>query len=263
MNTQNNHPQLVIGMPVYNGGRYISETIESILNQTFSDFILLISDNASTDQTQHICQEFARKDKRISYRRQDKNLGMAGNFNYVLQPGNAPFFKWAAHDDLIRPNYLEKCIELLKKEPELAIVHSRTERISDNSDSLGFYDDLGLRGLRISERFWRTLWTDNIYEIYGVMRAKYVSHARPVGLFFGSERNLLAEVLLQGNMGYIDEPLFARRDHDSSLTAMHLNAKQQKDFKSMQSAHSTESKLYPYTGLDNGYNSLGRFGGGQ
>lgn len=236
-------PRIVIGMPVYNGERHLQETVESILAQTFKDFILLISDNASTDRTGEICQKFAEEDNRIKYYRQPKNIGMAGNFNFVFQPGNAPFFKWAAHDDLIEPEYLEQCIKTLQEDASLAIAHSPSRRIDDNGNFIEIYKDLGLSSESISERFWRVLWTDNIYEIYGVMRSEFAAKANPVGSFFGAERNLLAEILLQGDITYINKPLFTRRDHEFSLTAMHLQAKQNKDFSSMQSAHAPKARM--------------------
>jgi glycosyltransferase involved in cell wall biosynthesis len=236
-------PKLVIGMPVYNGENHISETIKSILGQSFKDFKLFISDNASTDSTESICRSFASQDSRIVYFRQPKNLGMAPNFNNVFQPGDSPYFKWAAHDDILKPTYLERCIQLLETDPSLAMVHSPTLRIDDSGRELGLYKDIGLDGDRISDRFWKVLWTVNIYEIYGVMRSQYVAKTKLAGSYFGSERNILAEVLVQGKIEYLDEALFARRDHDASLTAMHLESKAGQDFARRQEVHATGVKM--------------------
>lgn len=236
-------PRVFIGMPVYNGEKHIRETIDSILSQTFTDFQLLISDNGSTDQTGEICREYAERDERVVYYRQKENLGMAGNFNYVVQPKGADYFKWAAHDDTLEPDYLLKCIELLDSNPSLAMAHCPTNRISDDSTWLEIYKDLGLSSSRVSERFWRVLWTVNIYEIYGVIRSEVIEKTRPVGTFFGSERNRLAEVLLQGDIGYLEKPLFSRRDHESSLTALHLDSKENDNFTAMQEAHAPKAKM--------------------
>lgn len=100
-------PSVSIGMPVYNGENYISEALDSLLAQTFTDFELIISDNASTDGTQAICEAYARKDGRIRYLRQDKNLGFGNNFEYVLDYSTGKYFMWAAHDDMWAPNWLE------------------------------------------------------------------------------------------------------------------------------------------------------------
>ncbi len=256
-------PKLVIGMPVYNGEKHIAETVESILGQSFGDFKLLISDNASTDKTGDICKEYAAKDSRVIYVRQPKNLGMAPNFNYVFQPGDSSYFKWAAHDDILKPTYLEHCIEKLDANPSLGMVHSPTLRIDDAGLELDLYNDIGLDGERISDRFWKVLWTVNIYEIYGVIRSRYVAKTKLAGSYFGSERNILAEVLMQGSIEYLSIPEFARRDHEASLTAMHLESKANRDFAQRQKVHATDVKM---TGLQTSFirfkeyfNSIQRF----
>ncbi len=236
-------PRVFIGMPVYNGERHIGETIESILGQTFKDFCLFISDNASTDDTEKICRHYAERDHRVIYHRQERNLGMAPNFNYVFRPGDAPYFKWAAHDDILKPEYLGHCVEWLDRDISLSMAHSPTLRIDDYSNESGLYHDLGLASDRVSDRFWRVLWTVNIYEIYGVMRSEYVANTKLAANYFGSERNILAEVLLQGKIGYLDDALFARRDHEGSMTAMHLESKEQGDFSKRQAAHASDAKL--------------------
>ncbi|MBU4353452.1 glycosyltransferase, partial [Candidatus Parcubacteria bacterium] len=87
--------KVFIGMPAYNGERFIGEAIESLLNQSFSDFTLFISDDASTDGTQAICENYAKKDPRIICHRQEKNIGMFPNFKFLLDRANGDFFMWA------------------------------------------------------------------------------------------------------------------------------------------------------------------------
>ena len=93
-------------MPVYNGELFIREALNSLLNQTFTDFELVISDNASTDGTEMICQEYADKDKRIRYVRQVQNRGATANFQFVLDAAVGKYFMWAAADDLQSSNFL-------------------------------------------------------------------------------------------------------------------------------------------------------------
>lgn len=107
------NPAVSIGMPVYNGAQYIREALDSLLAQTFSDFELIISDNASSDSTQVICEEYARRDSRIRYVRQSENKGAAANFRFVLDCAKADLFMWAAYDDLWAPNYLMDATTLL------------------------------------------------------------------------------------------------------------------------------------------------------
>ncbi|OTE95251.1 hypothetical protein BCS42_09215 [Crenothrix sp. D3] len=107
MNKKNIFPKISIGMPVYNGDRFIREALDSLLNQTFIDFELIISDNASTDDTGIICFEYAKKDSRIKYIRQDKNLGASANFMFVLNKAVGEYFIWIAHDDYWSNNWLD------------------------------------------------------------------------------------------------------------------------------------------------------------
>lgn len=106
-------PTVTIGMPVYNGEKYIAEAIDSLLSQTFTDFELIISDNASTDKTGLICREYANQDERITYIRHNKNRGALQNFQFVLDEAKGKYFMWAAHDDLWAPDFLEKSTDLL------------------------------------------------------------------------------------------------------------------------------------------------------
>ncbi|MBD2214537.1 glycosyltransferase family 2 protein [Nostoc linckia FACHB-104] len=98
--------RLSIGLPVYNGKKFIRESIDCILNQTFQDFELIISDNASTDNTEKICREYAAKDNRIRYYRNAKNIGCARNFHRAFELSTGEYFKWVAYDDLHAPEYL-------------------------------------------------------------------------------------------------------------------------------------------------------------
>jgi glycosyltransferase involved in cell wall biosynthesis len=106
-------PLVSIGMPIYNGEKYIRDALDSLLNQTFADFELIISDNASTDNTSYICKEYASKDHRIQYIRQESNIGPSKNFSFVLQKSIGNFFMWASHDDTRDKNWIEKLISFI------------------------------------------------------------------------------------------------------------------------------------------------------
>ncbi|NJO41194.1 MAG: glycosyltransferase family 2 protein [Cyanobacteria bacterium CRU_2_1] len=212
--TSADSPRIVLGIYVYNGENYLREAIESVLAQTFTDFRLIISDNASTDSTPDICREYAARDNRIVYYRQPKNIGGAGNWNFVFQLGNAPYFKWLAHDDIIAPDYLRQCMEVFDRNPSLAIVHSRSLVIDDKGDAFGNYDhEVRLNAPCASDRFRRILWAGYFNEVFGVMRSDLVAKTRLQGSFSGADRNFMAEVLLLGDVGYVEDYLFYRRDH--------------------------------------------------
>jgi glycosyltransferase involved in cell wall biosynthesis len=127
-------PRLSIGVPVYNGERYVARTIECMLRQTFRDFELIIADNCSTDRTEAICREFAARDPRVRYERADRNLGIVRNFNRCVTLARGELFHWHAADDMAEPTLLEQCIAVLDADPSVVLAFARTMLI-DESDS--------------------------------------------------------------------------------------------------------------------------------
>src|SRR5882762_8329729 len=93
-------PRLSLGLPVYNGEEYLAESLDALLGQSYGDFELVISDNASADGTEEICRQYADKDSRIRYVRQPKNIGATPNHNYLFEVCRTELFKWVSHDDL-------------------------------------------------------------------------------------------------------------------------------------------------------------------
>src|SRR6266568_1753449 len=110
-------PRLSIGLPVYNGDAFLAESLEALLGQTFENFELIISDNASTDGTADICRSYAKQDSRINYIRQPRNIGCARNYNFLVEQARGELFKAAAHDDLYARDLLRLCVEALDENP--------------------------------------------------------------------------------------------------------------------------------------------------
>jgi len=126
-------PSLFIGMPVFNGEKFISQAIAALQQQTFTDWILLISDNNSTDDTARLCQLACEKDGRISYVMQAENIGALNNFKLLLEKANTEYFMWAAADDIWNPKFLDACISGLEGAPEAGLAFSNIVNI----DSFG------------------------------------------------------------------------------------------------------------------------------
>ena len=122
-------PRLTIGLPVYNGENYLAESLDALLGQTFEDFELIISDNASTDATADICRRYEQLDSRVSYFRQPRNIGLAPNHNFVVEQARGELFKWASDDDLYARDLLERCVEALDENPDVVLAHSWTAMI--------------------------------------------------------------------------------------------------------------------------------------
>lgn len=126
-----NNPMVSIGLPVYNRETLIAETLDCLLAQTFTDFEIIISDNHSTDGTETICRQYAERDSRIRYIRQEKNLGIFGNFRFVKDAAQGKYFMWTASDDLCEPEFIGSMVECLEANPELALVMTDVKTIAN------------------------------------------------------------------------------------------------------------------------------------
>ena len=213
-------PKVSIGMPVFDGERYISEAIESILSQTFSDLELIISDNASTDGTQAICEYYAERDSRIRYRRTSQNLGAAANHNYVFKHARGSYFKWAAHDDICAPTFLERCIEVLEQDESVVLCHSRTSIIDENGNNfLNYVVELNTMALEPHTRFGEAIRKEHwCYPVFGLFRADVLKKTPLIAGYTSSDRVLLAEMCLLGCVFEVPERLFLRRSHPETST---------------------------------------------
>jgi len=114
MNKKENNPLVTIGIPVFNGEKFLKKRVDSILNQTYKNFEIIISDNASTDNTSKICQSVINKEKNIQYHVQKKNIGYVNNFNYLIKKAKGKYFTIAAVDDIWEPSFLEKNVDILQ-----------------------------------------------------------------------------------------------------------------------------------------------------
>jgi len=208
-------PRVSIGIPVYNGERYLEEAIVSVLDQTYHEFELIISDNASTDRTQEICMKYAKQDPRIRYFRNEKNLGAAPNYNRVFQLSEAEYFKWADYDDLIAPDFVSSCIQILDQNPSVVLCYPRAMIIDENGQHLGEHDYvIKLDSPHPHLRFQQlALHPATAFEVSGLIRS---SAARKTGLhgsFPASDLVFLAELALQGPFFEAPEILFYPRYH--------------------------------------------------
>jgi len=213
-----NSPRVAIGLPVYNGENYLRNALDAILAQTYTDFELIISDNASTDRTQEICLAYAARDARIRYERAAVNLGAAKNFNRVFDLADSEYFMWAAHDDMMAPELLARCVEVLDRDASVILCHVQIKIIDDEGDVLTAYDDaLKLHNVadeRAYKRFRDLIMIPHYcFDSYGLIRSRVLT-MRPI--FEGhvsSDRNTLAELGLIGKFHHVPEYLFFARDH--------------------------------------------------
>lgn len=225
-------PRLSIGIPVYNGQEFLPELLESLSSQTFQDFEILISDNASNDLTADICRDFERRDRRIHYCCNERNLGAVANFNRVFEMSTAPLFKWAAHDDLYHPDYLDECVKLLDANADVVLAHTGTAFIDEQGRRLPFEDataafvdpatgrrywadDASIADSPAAvRRFWQVLtrasWGTHMF---GVVPRHILQQTSLLPNFSGSDRAMLAELALLGRFKCASKRLFYKRFH--------------------------------------------------
>jgi glycosyltransferase involved in cell wall biosynthesis len=214
-------PLLSVGLFVYNGERFIEEALDSILNQTFTDFELIISDNASRDRTGDIAKAYARRDHRIRYHRSEKNLGAGRNAQRVYELATGKYFKWAAVDDLMEPDLLRRCVEVLENDPGCVLAYASTREVDLNGSFVKNYVtpmkvDSKDPVARFREMLLIHCWC---YQIYGVMRMSDLRQVPPQGIYVNGDRVLLARMSLLGRFYEVPEHLFISRHHSGQSTS--------------------------------------------
>ena len=208
-------PRVSIGLTVFNSERYLEESIQSLLAQTFEDFELIISDNASTDRTKEIALAYAARDSRVRFVRNRMNIGVAGNFNQAFRLSSGEFFKWAAYDDLCARDFLFRCVEVLDRDPDVVLAYPRTVGIDEHGRATVSHapgpdltsPDPAIRFAHIMRApFWAT-------SLFGLIRAEVMAKTGLMPSNAAGDHVLLAELSLHGRFSEIPGEGFFNRDH--------------------------------------------------
>lgn len=211
-------PKVSIGMPVYNMENTLPEAINTVLNQTFSDFELIISDNASDDGTEEICRAAAKLDSRIIYHQNSVNILGNENFRLTFLLSKGKYFMWAAADDSRRPEMVARCVEALEADPEAVLAYTHTELIDPAAGTRKlYYDPYRLDQEDPADRYESLVWSLDLGNLfYGLYRRSVLFTIQPLGR--NSPRNMLfgdalflMNLVLQGKVIQIPEMLFIRR----------------------------------------------------
>jgi len=210
-------PRITLAMPVYNGENFVRLAIESILAQDFTDFELIITDNASTDGTQAICEDFAARDERIRYVRNPNNLGAAPNYNRGYELARGEYLKWCAHDDLLSPNYLSACLACLEANPDASLAFGSTQCIDLEGNFIDWQAGGEMESIdhddparRFSEAIRRG---GTCFPIFGLFRKSMLDRTTLHRTYYGSDRALIAEAALLGKALQVPEAVFYNREH--------------------------------------------------
>jgi glycosyltransferase involved in cell wall biosynthesis len=209
-------------MPVYNGGPHLREAIDCILGQTYADFELIISDNASTDETEVIAREAAKRDSRVRVLRNPTNIGLAGNYNRLLDEARGELFKWATADDVCLPRFLEECTKTLDARPDAVLAYPKVLYIDASGNRLqvedqGMHLDSGDPAERLRGILAMPSWVNSIL---GVIRRDPLLHTGRLPTYPSGDYGLLGELCIQGKFLEIPEPLLLRRLHPRASSQM-------------------------------------------
>ena len=211
-------PKVSIAVPAYNCERYIAQSLESLLAQTFGDFELVISDNASTDGTEAICRRFERQDVRVRYVRRTQNIGGPGNFRHVFSLCSGQYHKWSTADDYWHPSFLQEAVDVLDRETEVVLCYPKTRKvdpegatISDYEDSLHLMDALPVVRFR---RLYESIGLCNAH--LGLIRRNAMLTTRLIAGHKVSDVDFLGEMALRGKFWLLPEIRFFRRFHPES-----------------------------------------------
>lgn len=246
MNTKTISPLVTVGMPVYNEEKYIGETLESIINQDYENLEILISDNYSNDKTSIICKEYAKKDKRINYYWQSKNIGATANHYYVIRKARGKYFMWAAGHDKWSTNLVSQCVSHLENFQTATIAFGTPIWIGKDGKSFnkfsGWYDSHGLNPVT---RFFITFW-GSMNPILGIVRRKDIPNIKNYN-YTGADLVFLAELALKGEFIHVVESIFYRRQ----IRAMENHDERMKRYKSEETkiANTYFTRLFPLAKL--------------
>ena len=224
-------PTLSIGMPVYNGARWLKESVGCLLAQSFDDFELVIADNASTDDTETICRHLAENDRRIRYHRNSTNIGVFQNYDRVFHLSSSRYFKWASCNDICLDGFLEKCVAVLEARPDVVLAYPKAILIfappGEEEYAQEYDDNLNLEHDRPSSRFREYLNREKINNVMnGVMRTDALRHTALNRPLPGSDISMIAELSLRGKFVEIPDRLFVRRmTPDTTILLMGQSSK--------------------------------------
>ena len=213
-------PRVSIGLPVYNGEKYLAETLDSLLAQTFDDFELIIVDNASTDGTSDVCRAYAANDRRIRYERNPSNIGVYRNCNKAFRLSSGEYYKLACADDICHPKLLARCVAVLDADPAIVLSYAKTRFIDRRGQWLGISDPgWHLMSDAPQERMRYVIASGHwVNAFYGLTRSKDLAQTRLFPLYVGGDCRLLGELCLRGKFFEIPETLFFRRLHPDAAS---------------------------------------------
>jgi glycosyltransferase involved in cell wall biosynthesis len=211
-------PRVTIGVPVFNGQKYIRYTLESLVAQTFGDIEILVTDNCSTDSTPQIVAEYASRDPRVKYFRNETNIGPALNYNRSIELARGEYFKWNPADDVCAAEFIEKCVAVLDTDASAVLAYPRTNVIDTEGKVCYPYEyEIAFDDPRPHVRLGRIVNVNHkihgAHELYGVVRTASLRKTPGFRTHVRGDSVLIARLLLLGRFIRVEQHLFFNRDH--------------------------------------------------
>lgn len=205
-------PKICIGLPIFNEAKYLEQTLQSLLGQTYPNIEIIVSDNASTDESAQICKQYATKDPRLSFYSYAENRGVTVNSTRVLELASGDYFMWASGHDLWSEDLIEKCVGALEVHPDATIAYAASQWVDGNGRQMelesGVYDT---RGMGSIGRFFTVFW-GNMHPVLGVIRMSSIKSIPKIHGCVGADLLVLAELALQGDFIFVPDALWTRRE---------------------------------------------------
>lgn len=215
-------PLVSIGIPVYNGERFLARAVESLLAQSLPDFELIIADNASTDGTQALCEALALRDARVRYVRHPQNIGAPRNWNCLVELARGRYFKWATANDLHAPTMLQRCVDVLEGDPGIVLCYGHTQLMDETERPIEvFQGDIDVQMPDPSDRFAAVcngMTLNNA--MCGVVRTEVLRKTGMDRLYPSGDMALMSELALHGRLRLLPEVLLYRRQGRGTFTSM-------------------------------------------
>lgn len=235
--SNNNLPLVSIGLPVFNGQKFIEKVLKTLINQSYKHFELIISDNASTDRTSSICKNYALRDRRIYYLRQKSNIGIINNFNYVLSKAKGKYFMWASDDDYWDDNFITTLKKALDTHPDYGVAMSSVSRVDEKGlpiDKILLTEKNDLTNLDYISIAKKLLIGVRIHlYIYGLFRTNLLKKlmSRPFPQCIGGDRVLITELALTTHFYSYDRILFSKTISKKSIASRYTDDNLSKEWR--------------------------------
>lgn len=224
-------PLVSVGIPVFNGERFLRDAIDSMLGQSHTNLELILSDNASTDATDAIAREYAARDPRVRYFRQPHNIGAPRNWNFVVAQARGKYMKWNSANDYCDAAMLAACLDVLESDPRVVLCCGTTRLVDEVTGAVRPYDgDFAITEERPSDRLARVLSDMRLNNaVSGLIRMEALRNTGLNRFYIGGDLVMMAELAMAGRFVLLQRPLLYRRIGASTLSSQ-LTDRELRDF---------------------------------